>query len=116
MLALAGDRGDNIPGIPGIGPKIASELVQKYGSLDNVYKNLHSVSQVKRKKSLVQYEQLARLSKKLVTLNTNIGKEEMSRKFEGVKDFQLKGFDREMLVKYYGKYHLNFLREKLLEI
>lgn len=47
ILALVGDSSDNIPGVPGIGPKGASALISKWGSLDGVYANIHQVGSEK---------------------------------------------------------------------
>ena len=52
VLALAGDKADNIPGVPGIGPKIAASLIQDYGSLEDLLKNLDSVKQKGRRDKL----------------------------------------------------------------
>ena len=66
-LALIGDKADNIPGIPGIGPKRASALIQKYGSLENIYEHLDELppritSNLKEKKEeLFQWRELIRL-------------------------------------------------------
>ncbi|MCR4593933.1 MAG: DNA polymerase I, partial [Clostridiales bacterium] len=43
IKSLQGDSSDNIPGVPGVGPKTAGELIEKYGSLDNIYENLESL-------------------------------------------------------------------------
>ena len=68
--ALAGDSSDNIKGVPGIGPKIATELLQKFGSIENIYKNLASDPKLEKKFALFRKE--AELSKELVTLEKNI--------------------------------------------
>ena len=53
VLALAGDSSDNIPGVPGIGPKIAATLINEYGSLDKLLSNLHSIKQKGRREKLL---------------------------------------------------------------
>jgi len=68
VMAMAGDSSDNIPGVPGIGPKTGGKLVRKFGDLDGVYQNLDEVGGKKRPKSLKEHEQQARLSLELVTL------------------------------------------------
>lgn len=54
VLALAGDSSDNIPGCPGVGPKIAASLIEEYGSLDSLLEQLDSIKQKKRQESLVE--------------------------------------------------------------
>lgn len=51
-LALVGDSSDNVPGVPGIGPKSASELIKKYGSLDEMYANIEHITGALQKKLL----------------------------------------------------------------
>jgi len=68
--ALRGDPSDNIPGVPGVGEKTAVELLQKYGTLENVYKNLEKLTE-KQRKLLEENKEQAELSKKLATITTN---------------------------------------------
>jgi len=67
LKALQGDSSDNIPGVPGVGPKTAVDLIQKYGSLDGVYENLHELKG-KLKERLEENKDLAYLSYKLSTI------------------------------------------------
>src|SRR5581483_2019010 len=69
VLALMGDASDNVPGVPGVGEKTASTLIQEYGSLDNIYKNIEKIQKPKLKESLLKNKALADLSKELVTIN-----------------------------------------------
>jgi DNA polymerase-1 len=68
-LALTGDTSDNIPGVPGVGPKTASDLLGQFGSLDAVYAALDKVSKPKLRENLREHEPDARVSQKLVTLD-----------------------------------------------
>ena len=68
MLALMGDAVDNVPGIPGIGPKTASQLIQTYGDLDTVLASTGEISKPKLKQSLIDHADSARLSRELVRL------------------------------------------------
>ncbi|HUG45664.1 MAG TPA: DNA polymerase I [Sphingomicrobium sp.] len=68
VLALMGDKVDNIPGVPGIGPKTASQLILEYGSLDAVLANAEAIPKPKLKQSLIDHAEAARLSRKLVEL------------------------------------------------
>ncbi len=72
VLGLAGDTSDNIPGVPGIGEKTASELVQRFGSLEGVLEWKHLVSGKKRKENLHTYADQARLSKNLATVRYDV--------------------------------------------
>lgn len=72
VLSLIGDSSDNVPGVPGIGPKTAAELIGEYGDLENLLANAASIKQPKRRESLIQYAEQARMSKELVTLKTDV--------------------------------------------
>ncbi len=71
VLGLAGDTSDNIPGVPGIGEKTASALIQQYGSVENLYEHLNELKG-KRKETLEQNKEAAFLSKKLVTIHCDV--------------------------------------------
>ena len=68
FYGLKGDTSDNIPGVPGIGEKTASELIQTYGSLEGVLANIEEIKGPKRKQSLAEHADDARLSKQLATV------------------------------------------------
>lgn len=67
-LALVGDAVDNVPGIPGIGPKTASELLVKFGTLDNLLDHIDEVSGKKRKENLATHADTARAGRELIRL------------------------------------------------
>ena len=69
IQALAGDSTDNIPGVPGIGVKTAAELIGIYGDLETLLARASEIKQPKRREALMQNAELARISKKLVTLD-----------------------------------------------
>ncbi len=69
LLALAGDSADNIPGVPGIGPKTALELINTYGDLEGILSHAHEIKQKKRRENLIEFADDARLSYQLVALN-----------------------------------------------
>ncbi|MBU6234893.1 MAG: DNA polymerase I [Alphaproteobacteria bacterium] len=71
VQALIGDPTDNVPGVRGIGPKTAAELINEYGDLEGLLANLDKIKQPKRRETLVENAELARLSKKLVTLDAH---------------------------------------------
>lgn len=72
VLSLMGDSSDNVPGVRGIGPKTAAELIQKFGDLEGILSNLDQIPQKKRKEMLAQDTEKARLSKTLITLKDNV--------------------------------------------
>ena len=72
MMGLAGDAIDNIPGVPGIGEKTATELIKTFGTLENLFSHLDQVRQKKLREKLETYGDQARLSKKLATLCTDV--------------------------------------------
>jgi DNA polymerase I len=72
VQSLAGDSSDNVPGVPGIGIKIASELINKYKTLDTLLKKAKEIPQNKRRETLLANKDKALLSKKLVTLKNDV--------------------------------------------
>src|SRR5438270_6779253 len=68
VLALMGDSVDNVPGIPGIGPKTASQLIQTYGDLETALASADQITKPKLKQSLIDHADAARLSRELVRL------------------------------------------------
>ncbi len=69
MQALIGDSSDNIPGVPGIGPKTALELIQAFGSLEQVLTRAQEIPQARRRQLLLDFQDQARLSYQLVSLD-----------------------------------------------
>src|SRR5687768_14903979 len=72
FVGLKGDTSDNIPGVPGIGNKTASQLLQEWGDLEGVLSNIDSISGAKRKQNLTEHAEAARISKRLATSNRKI--------------------------------------------
>ncbi len=72
VQALIGDAVDNVPGVPGIGPKTAAELIQAYGDLEGVLANLAQIKQPKRREVLTTHAEAARLSRTLVALKSDV--------------------------------------------
>lgn len=71
ILGLQGDASDNIPGIPGVGPKTAAELIKKFGTVENVIANAHQLKG-KQKERVEEFGEQAILSKKLATIALNV--------------------------------------------
>ena len=72
LLALAGDSSDNVPGVPGIGPKTAAELLGRYGNLENLLAHCEEIKQPKRRQTLIENSESARLSRRLVQLRDDV--------------------------------------------
>jgi DNA polymerase-1 len=72
FYGLKGDTSDNIPGIPGIGDKTASELIQSYGTLEEVLAHVEEIKGAKRKENLVEHAENARISKQLATVQRDL--------------------------------------------
>ncbi len=72
VQALAGDSVDNIPGVPGIGVKTAAQLLAEYGSLDELLRRAGEIKQPKRRETLIENAEMARISLQLVTLRKDV--------------------------------------------
>src|SRR5215210_6526574 len=91
VLALMGDSVDNVPGVPGIGPKTASQLIQQFGDLESVLGSTDQISKPKLKQSLIEHADNARLSRELVRLVCDAALP------EPLEDLALKGIPTEPL-------------------
>jgi DNA polymerase I len=72
FIGLKGDTSDNIPGVPGIGDKTAADLLQRFGSLEQVLASIDEISGAKRKQNLTEHADAARVSKLLATAKRDI--------------------------------------------
>ncbi len=90
-LAITGDASDNIPGIAGIGPKGAIKLIEQFGSVEEIYRNIDKVESPALKQKLVASEKNAFLSKKLVSIVCDV---ELNKTLD---DFKLKEMKRDEL-------------------
>jgi len=68
VLALMGDSVDNVPGVPGVGPKTAAQLIQEYGDLETVLASAEEIKKPKLRQNLIEHADSARLSRELVRL------------------------------------------------
>ena len=91
VQALAGDSSDNVPGVPGIGIKTAAQLIEEYGDLETLLARAAEIKQPKRRETLIENAEMARLSKKLVTLRRDVPVD------EPLEDFVLRQPDPEVL-------------------
>jgi DNA polymerase-1 len=97
VLALMGDASDNVPGVRGIGPKTAAELINKYQTLEILFKNLHEIKQEKRRQTLEGGIQSAKLSKQLIKLCETVPVS------NNMQDYLLRHIDGEKLVNFLEK-------------
>ncbi|VEJ44604.1 DNA polymerase I [Bartonella vinsonii] len=72
LQALIGDSTDNVPGIPGIGPKTAAQLLNQFGTLDLLLQRVLEVKQTKRRENLQVYSEQAKISRELVRLKRDV--------------------------------------------
>jgi DNA polymerase-1 len=72
FLSLIGDSSDNIPGVPGIGPKGAQNLLEEFGSLEKVLENVDSIKNKRSQTALAEHKQMAIVSKELAQIVTNL--------------------------------------------
>ena len=103
VQSLAGDSTDNVPGVPGIGVKTAAELINQYGTLENLLKNASKIKQNKRRETLINNKDDAIISKKLVTLKKDVP---VKNKIE---EFILKSVDQDKLYSFLREMEFNRL-------
>ncbi|WP_292271491.1 5'-3' exonuclease H3TH domain-containing protein, partial [Mesorhizobium sp.] len=72
LQALTGDSVDNVPGVPGIGPKTAAQLLEQFGDLDGLLARAGEIKQEKRRESIIANADKARISRELVTLKNDV--------------------------------------------
>ena len=115
LLALAGDAADNIKGAPGIGPKIAAELINEFGSLSELLANTDKIKQKKRRESLEDHAENVKLFRQLVALEDAIPAERMtsSPSFQGVSNVRMSTFDPSKLVEFYERMELKTCQNEL---
>lgn len=71
-FALIGDSSDNVPGVPGVGPKTAAKLIGQFGSLDEMYRRLEEVAAAKLREKLAAHQADARLARELIRLKDDL--------------------------------------------
>jgi DNA polymerase-1 len=112
--AIRGDVSDNIPGVPGIGEKGATELIQKLGTLENIYQNIKKLKELGIKdgviKKLAAGEESAMMSKKLATIDCAVPDLDFT-----VEKCHIKPFDREKIVSLFQKLEFISLLKRIPE-
>lgn len=115
VLALTGDSSDNVPGVPGIGPKIAAALIEEFGNLDNLLENIDKVKQTARRLKLQENTEKVRLSRQLVQLIRDVPREVMTfpESVANVTDLRMKPLDPERMLNFYKEMGFKDLRRRL---
>ena len=110
VQALAGDSSDNVPGVPGIGVKTAAELINKYGTLEKLLECANEIKQNKRRETLIENQDKAIISKKLVTLKNDVPIE------RDLNEFKLKEIDKDKLYKFLREMEFNRLLSSAISV
>jgi DNA polymerase I len=111
FIGLKGDTSDNIPGVPGIGDKTAADLLQRFGSLEEVLDHIDDISGAKRKQNLTEHAQDARVSKHLATAKRDIPLDGLD-----VGDFVSQQPDRSRLRETFREFELREPLRRLEEV
>lgn len=106
VLGLMGDASDNIPGVPGIGPKTAVKLIQQFGSVENLLANTAQLKG-KQRESLEQFADQAKLSKSLVTIQRDVPHD------LDINTFKWTGYDAAKLKLLFGELEFDSLGKRL---
>ncbi|NQV55794.1 MAG: DNA polymerase I [Rhodospirillales bacterium] len=107
VQALAGDSSDNVPGVAGIGIKTAALLIEEYGDLDGVLAHAGDIKQPKRRQSLIEQADLARISRQLVTLRQDVPVE------VPLEDFAIRAIDPEVLMAFFQEQNFKTLISRM---
>ena len=107
ILGLMGDTSDNIPGVPGIGPKTAQRLIEEYGSVDEVIKNSENLRNVKLRETFRIYAEQARLSHQLASIRKDIEID-----FD-LRDAAIKEPDKESLSRLFSEFEFSSLLQEI---
>lgn len=106
LFSLIGDKSDNVPGVPGIGPKTAEKLINQFGSLDLLYESVESLPKGKMRENLINHQQDALLSRQLIRLKTDF---EVPTE---IKDYTLPVVNQEKLNELYTLFEFTRLMEQ----
>ena len=107
LLGLMGDSSDNVPGVEGVGPVTAKKLIQKFGSMENIYENIDQIENEKLKEKLLNSKESAFLSKKLVTILTDVKVD------ASISDFEKKEIDKTKLQSIFKELEFTGLLKKI---
>ncbi len=109
VQALAGDSSDNIPGVPGIGVKTGALLINEFGDLDTLLERAGEIKQKKRRENLIEFADLARISRTLVTLVDDVPMA------TSVNDLEVREIDPESLIGFLKSMELSTLTRRIGE-
>ncbi len=107
ILGLMGDASDNIPGVPGIGPKTAQRLIEEYGSVEEVIRNTENLRNVKLRESFRRHADQARMSRQLALIRKDVDVD-----FD-LKDAGRKEPDKEILSRLFSEFEFSSLLQEL---
>ena len=111
LLALMGDSSDNIPGIPGVGPKTARTLVKEYGSVEEIYNSINKIGNDRIRNLLSEHKDLAYMSKKLTEL-----KSKLDINIKDAVNSSLKDIDFIKVEQLFNSLEFNTLKKRLKKI
>jgi len=109
LQALTGDSVDNVPGVPGIGPKTAATLLEQFGDLDTLLARAGEIKQEKRRQAIIDNADKARISRELVTLKTDVVVA------DGLADFVLHAPDGPKLIAFLKTMEFSTLTRRVAE-
>jgi len=109
IMGLMGDAADNIPGVPGIGEKTAQVLIKQYRTIDNLLAHTHEITKPKLKQSLIEHADLARLSRELAILRSDVPIE------IDYEDLKLKAPDSPALLKIFKELEFTALLKHVIQ-
>ncbi len=107
VQSLTGDSVDNVPGVPGIGVKTASALIEEYGDLDTLLARAAEIKQPKRRQNLIEFAEQARISRELVTLKRDVELD------EDVDDLKLPERDIDRLMAFMDEQNFKTLKARI---
>ena len=109
LQSLTGDSTDNVPGVPGIGPKTAAQLIDQFGSLDSLLAHAQEIKQQKRRENIIAFADQARLARELVTLKDDVPLQ------TGLDDLLLEPTDGPRLISFLKAMEFNSLTRRVAE-
>ena len=104
VKALQGDSSDNIPGVPGIGPKTAISLIKRYGTVEELYKNVEAGTddlKGKQRENIINNKEMAELSRVLGEINTNVPIEDT------LEQIKLEEWDKQKVLEIFEELRFN---------
>ena len=105
--ALVGDASDNIPGVRGIGPKGATELIKEFATVEKIYEDIELISKKSLKEKLAANKEMAFMSKKLATIKRDAFLD------ISLEEIKFDGFDKEILKKYFEELGFKSIVERV---